>query len=154
LLPGAVPFYKSHCTRCMSRFYAIKCQDCVKIDKMYVSWRERTPLLSKRVFSLSKPLTFPSMTRGHPWTPFYFGLKSVVYYLHLLKKNCKPGVKENAEQKTRPRAPLSEAKLKLKRIVFCGSVLFYKCTKIILFPEVTCIITVHLKQNCPQGGGP
>jgi len=33
LLHVAVPFDKTHCTRCMSRFYAFKCQDCVKIEE-------------------------------------------------------------------------------------------------------------------------
>jgi hypothetical protein len=68
-------------------------------------------------------------------------------------KFCIPGVKENAEQKTRPRAPLSEAKLELKRIVFCGSILFYKCTIIILFPEVSCIIKLPAMDGGPQQGG-
>jgi hypothetical protein len=80
--------------------------------------------------SLSKPLTFPSMTRGHPWIPL-FVLKNVVYYFVTFEKNCMPRVKENAEQKISPRATLSEAKLELKRIIFCGSILFYKCTTIL-----------------------
>jgi uncharacterized membrane protein YfcA len=58
-----------------------------------------------------------------------FFLKSLyVYYYMLFGKKifCIPCVKRNAEQKTSPRATLSEAKLELKRIVFCGSIPFYK----------------------------
>jgi hypothetical protein len=54
----------------------------------------------------------------------------------LREKNCIPFVKGNAEQKISPRATLSEAKLELKRIIFCGSIPFYKC-KTILFPGST-----------------
>jgi hypothetical protein len=55
---------------------------------------------------------------------------------------CIPCVKEDAEQKISPRATLSEAKLELKRIIFCRSIHFYKYTTIILFPEVLVIINV------------
>jgi hypothetical protein len=51
---------------------------------------------------------------------------------------CIPGVKRNTEQETRPRATLSEAKLELKRIVFCGSIPFYKCTPMYYFFQKSC----------------
>jgi hypothetical protein len=71
------------------------------------------------------------MTGDTPELRFFVLLMESIITCPLGKIFCIPCVKGNAEQKISPRATLSGAKLELKRIIFCGSILFYKCTTII-----------------------